>query len=547
MPFPNPLKFISSTFAAGGRFLKSLGERRLMSFISLPNTPWASPWNANRQELPNHFKGWSYVAITAIAEEIGGNPPIVAYKRSPDDVAGIKQKALSRVTKSWTRRDAMQAVQQQFWPRHQKALTRTMPGDELEPAEENHRLARLLRNPNKPDTAFSFGYKLGMYLEIFREAYIWCVPDQINSGKPAELWILPTHWMTPVSGETDLIDHYECRPTNGYTFGENGIGWFGGGGGGMRRFEADEIIQIAYPSPSNFMGGHSPFIAGSSWVECSESIESSRVSQFKNAAMPGVVVEIDAAVANPSQETIDRLRAEIEARYIGVKKTGKPMILAPGAKLVPVTHAPSEMDYTASAKDVRDALLSLHRVGASIVGLSEQTNFASMVAARANFHQSKISPMMTFLGQVLTEKLAPRFEEDGETLVVFYKDLSPNDPQQQLAENQAYLGTGVKAVNEVRTELGLEPYEHGGDNPMVNGMEQPWATGEVSQPPGGGMDFGGIFGGGDPGQDQPVDDGQPDAALGETSNAPPELPDMPRIPSLNGKSHGRNGKHVHAK
>jgi hypothetical protein len=81
---------------------------------------------------------------------------------------------------------------------------------------------------------------------------------------------------------------------------------------------------------------------------------------------------------------------------------------------------------------------------------------------------------------------------------------------------------------------------------MVNGVEQPWATGEVSQPPGGGMDFGGMFGGGDPGQQQ-VDDGQPDAALGETGNDPPELPEMPRIPSLNGKSHGRNGRHVHAK
>src|SRR4051812_40129291 len=80
-------------------------------------------WSQNRFELAGHYRGWNYVGIKAIAEEIAGMAPQVAYVR-----------------------DQGQAVHGKYLPRwlRSKALAPVQMDDELEPVDKNHDLLRLL-------------------------------------------------------------------------------------------------------------------------------------------------------------------------------------------------------------------------------------------------------------------------------------------------------------------------------------------------------------------------------------------------------------------
>ena len=467
-----------------------------------------SHWNANRAEFSNHYRGWTGIAVKAIADEIAGDPPLVAIKRDAQQVERLQRKAMRRAGKShFEKQVAYKAHRKRYLNPHarKKAMASLQMHEELEPVDPQHRLVRLLQNPNGPDVAWSFFFKIAMYLELHGETYIWVVRDRI--GRPTELWVLPTHWVIPRPDPEgkELIGFYEVRPMSGMVANEQGLGWFPGGAGKIE-IPAKDMIPIWYPSPTNFLGGQSPVAAISEWIDCSENIDKSRVSQFQNAAFPGVVVEIDKEIANPDVATIDRLKAEIEARYVGVRRTGKPMVMGPGMKLVPVTHSPEEMDYANSGDQLKNWILAAHRVGQSIVGLAENTNYASMIAARANFQTSKIRPMRILIGQVLTEKLASEFNSETDKYVIYFEDKTPQDPAEQRAAHQAYYGMQAMTPNEIRQDLGMPAFEHGGDDPMGSmGLQPlPWATGE--QPMGQGMDLGGMMGqmgGQQPGQQDP--------------------------------------------
>lgn len=530
----NPFRWLAKAASSAISWTKSLGEKKLLQvFPSWTYGGIWSSWNTTRLELANHYRGWSYVAIKAISEEIAGDPPVVAYRRNPDEMQERQEKAMRRVRgKSYLEQQSvLRAFRKKFASQQvrRKALTPVLDHEDLELADNDDRLHRLLQNPNEPDTAFTFLHKLAMFFELFGECYIWKVRNRIPSaiydgrGQPAELWVLPTHWVIPRPDPDGkrLIGFYEVRPLAGYVPGVDGFGWFAGGGGSMR-VDPEDIIPILAPHPNNFIGGYSSLTAVAEWIQCGESIDGSRVAQFQNAAMPGVVVQLDKDLKEPSQDTIDKLKARIEENYVGVRRTGKPIVLSPGVTMAPITHAPNEMDYTGSGDQLKSWILAAHRVGQSIVGLAENTNFASMVAARANFQTSKIRPFRLMLGQVLTEKLAREFDEDA---VIFFKDKTPDDPAQKLAEWNAMADRGVVTPNEFRKEYGLEPYEFGGDDPMVGGMVQPWATGQ--QPIGQGLAD--MFGQQQPPeQEQTEEKGQPGP--------------VNRLPSLN----GLNGKHVGA-
>lgn len=467
-----------------------------------------------RIEQVNHFRGWNYVAIKAIAEEVGGFQPIVAKRHAAADVRSAYRKALAS---GRDRRDVNAEFQSRFLTANarRKALTNIRSDDTLEQVSQDHPLYRILLNPNGPDVAWTFWYKVMMYLELTGAAYMWAPPAKINvDDRPSQLWVLPSQWVYEIPGKDQLIGEYEIRPTNSVmvdAVGAFGAGWFPGAGGIERR-PASEIIKIAYPSPFSIIDGYSPVGAIGAWIDVSNNIDRSRVQTFANGAFPGVALEMDKDVANPDQEEIARVKSRFREAYQGVRNTGEVVVLSPGIRVVPFSRTNVEMDYAASADQVRGSLMSAHRVPQSIAGLVEQSTYANADASRANFYGSCLKPKLTLAGQVLTEKLAKRYNDD---LVIYWDDPTPNDPEMRLRKYETMHRNSVVTPNEWRQAEGFEPWEHGGDDPVGNPMSaQPlgWATGEqpmdqMQQLMGGGGMGGGMGDGGGMGGEQTGDAG----------------------------------------
>jgi len=382
-------------------------------------------WTSDRIEQSRHMKGWTYVAIKAIAEEVACMPPSVAAIRSREEA---KAKSLN-VLDHYQRR---------------KALVSDQSHEHLEPIDSSHALCRLLANPNGPDVAFSFWYETMMYLELTGNAYWWVVNNRL--GVPCELWVLPSQWVWPMAGNGNLVDYYEVRP-----YGAPGAGK-------AQKFAADEIIPFSYKNPQSKIDGLAPLAAAAEWVDTSESIDATRWHSFKNGLWPGMVMTLDKEMEDPDTGTLDAIYTRLDARARGEHKTDRPLILPPGVTANQMTRNPREMDFQSSGDQMRDWIMAVHRVGKSIAGVTEDVNYASMVASTANFIMRTIRPKLSYIGQVATEKLAKRFDPK---LVVYWNDTTPDDPQQTTSDLNTDFNNDALTLNEYRKVRGRPPLPHG--------------------------------------------------------------------------------------
>lgn len=445
------------------------GERKIMSLLptAIGNRSNFS-WTSNRIEQVNHFRGWSYVSVHAICCEIAGIFPQMAIRRDGEEMSSKRVNV--QFAKGLTAKRAalldLDRTRRKYLSRNQrtKVLAHAQDHEELEPVGPGHPLLKLLGKPNPVDTWWTFGYKMPLYLQTTGSTYIWKVRD--GYGDIRELWVLPAHWVWAVPGKDSFAEFYEIRPVAGYTVAEQGIGWFMGGSG-YTRIPAEDIIAVQYPNPVNIFDGQSPLMASANWTQCSESIDESRTAAFINEMLPGVILLLDKEVLDPPEGERERLKARIIAEYAGVRKSRQPIILSPGVTLAPdQRNTPVEMDHFNSSDQLKTYIMAAQKVGPSQVGMTEEVTFAGAIAAKANFHQCTIRPILLLIGEALTRGLVePHYDENG---LLYWKDATPEDPEFVLKKWETATRMGWCTLNEPRQHvLGLEPYEHGGDDPIL--------------------------------------------------------------------------------
>ncbi len=472
---------------------KSSGEKLLLRL--LPAMGWqrmGRNWAANRHELLGHWRGWQYVTGHPFAKVMAGQVMQFAYVDDASAAAGKMQKAwrsrknLDAYGRFDRRKAADRVARLRIREKYLTGLRRKKAnighiqhGDELVPLADDHRLVKLFRKPNPIDTSWDFNYKLAMWKRLAGVAYIYAVPA--NDGGVAELWPLPPNWLRPKAGTTSLTRAYELRPVMGQGMDQM-AGWMISSGGAGEDIPAEQIIALGYPHPTNFLDYYSSLEAGAEWIDCGESIEKARVAQFQNGAYPGMVLELDSEIEDPDADDMERLKAKIKAAYSGVANRGETVILDKGMVLKPITTPPLEMDYVNSANQTRDNELALTQTPKSIVGLDDTVNFATMLASRANWFQNVLLPELTHTALTVTERICSKFQEmeGGRKIVGYYEDPTPIDPAQLNADLQLDTTAGIRTLNEARAARGLEPYPHGGDDPILpmGSSPVPWATGE---------------------------------------------------------------------
>lgn len=448
-----------------GMFRKSSAQRKLLAMLNGNTTAiTGNLWANNRAELVKHFSGWNYAAIDAIATEIAGMQPHYAYQR--DNGMGLKRKCLDNAQR-------------------QKAITGLQQQVELEPVDQDHPLIRLDARPNPIDVHWTYWYKVVMFLRITGEAYLWDVPDIL--GVPKESWVIPSHWVWPVPGEGKVVHHYDIRPIASFIPAEGGVGnwgWFGGTTGHFP-IPANQIIPICMPSPHSLFGGYAPLTACSTWTDCTDNIDRSRVFKFQNDAFPTVAVEFDKDIDPESitQPEIDRLKLAIKDKYAGVRRTGEPVVLGPGMRLVYMQSTPRDMDYVEGFAQMRDSLMAAHRTGPMVVGMANETTHAAGRAARAGWHVSTITPIVKLLGQIITEC---RCRKVDESLVCYWMDSKPEDVEFEHKQRIEFFDRNLLTINEARRQVGLAPHP----NEEIGNMTNAEVIAHFSMPPGMDMEQG---------------------------------------------------------
>jgi phage portal protein BeeE len=492
------------------------GERIFASLFPNRGTGWPGGWSQDRLEQVLHMRNCTYIAINTILMKLATVRPNMAYV-SDVLIPGRTEKAGFRTIGRFGSDPYIggesvysKGRQEQLWnglgvygspvgfsdgghsyltmgAYRSKALSVVEPHEELEPLEHDHRLRQLWTNPNPWDTSFDWVYELEMFEELTGVGYLWLVPN--DAGTPAEMWVLPSHWVWPRTGggryitefndhADELIEYYEVRP------------WGGMGSAGMLRLPPNEVLMFRWKSPINKIDGYARLAAIAQWIDSEESISKSRWSQFQNQARPEFWVELGPGYEDPENDDIARYEAMFAQKFQGEYNYGKPIWTPPGAKVTPLSFSPSEMAYFQSHEQLRDMIFSTFGVPKTAVGISEGMTYGSVLGTLAQFCQYCLNGRFARLGLTLTKHLASRWNEDARNrswsqsgrngftqggrggrreVRIWYDDCVPADPQQvnsDLAEDRAHYAV---TPDEVRASRGRRPYPYLGDAPLVNG------------------------------------------------------------------------------
>lgn len=390
----------------------------------------SNAWTASRIKQVRHLKHWISIAVTRICDKQAQLSPIVSVSRSIasdqsyDHTLSDTKRHYNRNWTQWARR---------------RGLTQIQNHEELEPAPSDHRLVRLLQDPNPFDTAFDLWYETNLFLELTGSCYWWCVPDAVT-GLPHELWVVPSHWMWPVFGRNGALESYDMRPIEG-----NAV---------HHTFPAEDIIHFKQKSPTSKVDGFSQLSAGAEWVDTSESVDRATRNSYKNGPLPSLQIELDPAIHDPDEAYLARLHARIASRYAGEENAHRPLVLPPGFKAKALNIMPSELMLEGNGNRMRDNILALFGVPKVTAGLGDKLTYGAILAAHAGFCSNKINPRNTYLGQMITEKLAWRFDSK---LKVWWQDSTPEDS----AALERRLSTDIKAQiirkDEMRAIRGMTP------------------------------------------------------------------------------------------
>lgn len=384
---------------------------------------------AYRWEQVLHYKFWVFVAIKAWIREIAGGEPPNIGKIIP------KQSQGKTVKKGWG------------GPREHQ---------EFQPYEDGHPLVRLFDNPNGPDVA----YDLWAYTTLFKlltgSAHWYVIKN--SWGTPVELWVIPTHWMRLATDKEGLPLGYEVQNP-----------W-----GRVEHIPYENVISFYDHSPLNRYEGSSISQAINEWIDAYESSLRARLAQYKNGAIPSYHVSLGESY-DPDEAFLERYYAKWLSRFQGEDNTGRPLITGGDIEVKSLGITPVDMGYTDAENSARDNTLAAFGVPKAVIGLTENMTYGSVKAERAAFREYAVNPDLTYISQVITEKLIKPLDPQG----IFWWDKRTDDPEQMFKEIESRRAGGSITPNEERSMFGAEAYPHGGDDPLINGVEMPWVTGKA--------------------------------------------------------------------
>lgn len=355
---------------------------------------WTSPPERNTQEWIEAFRT---------------NPRLAVIERIAGDLAYAKGK-LYRVDEKGEEHELTDHPFLDFW-------SRPNPLHEM----SNAALWRLLE----------------IYLKLKGEGYFIIEKDE--SGRPAELWPVPTHWVQ----QTPYLDHpfYTVRLTSGV----------------LMPVSVDDMFVMKDLNPVDpFRRGLGQAEALADEIETDEYAAKFQKRFFFNDATPNLVI----SMPKSSEEQRRRFRAEWMERFKGVFKSHGVATVNGEAIINKVGDNMKDMDMVNGRTFLRNAVLEHFGVPREIMGITESSNRATSEAAQYIYAQNVLMPSLLRREEAINEQIIPMF---GPDLIWHFEDIVPRNQEFDKAKALDGWNAGLLTKDEARELLDLPPAPTGGD------------------------------------------------------------------------------------
>lgn len=371
----------------------------------------ASLTRANEQY--QHYNGWVYVAVRAIASRIAGQSVCIGR-------IGSKPKPGRKL----------------ILPQSFKSV------DELIEPLTSHPFLTAVGCPNPLQTQWALIYSTIASMLLTGRCCWWLVEEK---GE-LQVWAIPSHWIEPAD-----------RMRSGWKLRPPGLG---------EAFDvpAEDIIPFILPDPSSPLSmGVSPLQSQAMAVATDEEIQNAQFSAFQNGVFPSLAFKIgrmpgmvgqegEKPILEPEQR-IELVNA-VKRLYTGGSKAGEPLILDGMIESVDkISQTAQEMDFLDSGSQTKNRILQAFGVNPVVAGQLEGANRASSYVAAQHFAESTCNPLIEQISQTLTRFACQRFSTPSQKLVAWIEPVKPNDSEQKLLEWKTALAAGAVTANEFRAAV----------------------------------------------------------------------------------------------
>lgn len=295
--------------------------------------------------------------------------------------------------------------------RHLKMLAEGKAEKELELEEiTDHPLLDMLDAGNMMMTGVTAKQVTQTHLDLKGEAY-W-LKERDGLGVPMAYWPLPPHWV-------------QTTPTPADPYFYIAQGAF------QEKIPITEIVWFVDPDPENPYGrGVGAAESLSDELETDEYAAKHTKAWFYNSARPDLLI----TGKDLTKDQAQRLEQQWLAKHQSFWKRFRPHFTNADVQVHELSQSFESMQLVELRRFERDTVIQVYGVPPEIMGIVQDSNRATIEAAKYIYTEHVIVPRLELLRDQLQERLVPDFDE---RLILDYESPVPEDREYNLAVAKA--------------------------------------------------------------------------------------------------------------
>lgn len=271
---------------------------------------------------------------------------------------------------------------------------------------EAHPLLDLLQDPNPVQDGTSLFEAWYSFLQIAGNSFLERV-DGLGH-EPKELYVLRPD-------RTKVVPGPQGFP----------MGWDFTVNGSTRRVLADfdkneiPILHVKLFHPLSDWYGMSPLDPGAWSVDTHSGAGAFNKALLENSAVPSGALKVlpdKDGKADLSAPAAERLKQELEARFVGSRNAGRPMVLEGGLDWVSFSLTMREMQFVDVKRDAAREIALAFGVPPMLLGIPGDNTYSNYQEANRAFWRQTVIPLAKRGSRAMTEWLCPSYgPTDGRT------------------------------------------------------------------------------------------------------------------------------------
>lgn len=310
----------------------------------------------------------------------------------------------------------------------------------------NSEMLKLLDKPNPMQGRDEFIEALFGWLLVTGNAYIYQISPEagLNQGKPAELWLLPSHL-------TEILGGGMTQPIAGYRVNL--------GAGMSMPIPADKVIHLKYWNPSTDQSGsqlygQSPMAAALLTIHASNSGYKALNKAYQNGAPAGILTGTKETELEYTEAQVEAMQTRWMKKYGGDTNYMKPIFMRNPMQWIKMGYSVVDMNIIELMRYTLQDVCNIYHVPIHLFS-AEAATLDNYKESRKSIYTDAVIPLFDRLCSKLNPDFPGKFvagsKIDFDTSVI--PELNVDIQAMSTALAQAWWLTGNKKLE----MMGLEP------------------------------------------------------------------------------------------